>query len=725
VAIGVWLLALLGLAGPGGAQQRTPAVIQTDGGETSVLADRIQEFGGATNLLIAEGNVEIVRGTSRLLADRVELNRDTGEAVAQGKVVFFDGPDRLVGARIDYNLRTGTGVVYSGSAFSAPYYRVSGERMERVGEGIYEIRRGVFTTCEGDDPAWSFRVGSGTVQLDEVVYGRDASFWVGKVPLIPWVPFFAAALRRERQSGFLFPELGQSSRKGFFARVPYYWAISDSQDLTATLDVFTRRGVGLEAEYRYILSRESAGVFSGFGVHEAFRDGRSARAQGLEENRGYATFRHDWQIDRGLSLKIDSTVTSDDRMFREYGDRLGDRSRQRAETTMFLTRQWESWSLVGNFYWYQDLTSTRPVELQRAPEIKFSGVRQPVPGLPWLQHSLESSFTNFVRDVGADGLRVDLHPRLYAPIPVAGLFTLTPFVGGRATYYDKRVVGRRVTRVGALPVEETVDDGRVRWQAEGGLEAETRASRVYELDGAGGIAALKHSIEPRAVLTEIRGVNQKAIPQYDPGRAISSGVDPGYDARVGIDRIGKAHEVTYSLTNRIHAKTVAGPGQEAVRWELMRFVVSQTYNFLPVDQPVKDLFGDLIIQPSQIFRLRADARYNVNGLGLREANADIGLVLPDFSIAVGPRFNEQGGQRFLRAEASARLFRNFDLRGLTYWDVVNGTAIENRVGLDWRFDCWAFGVEYVNRRANEDEVRFSLSLLGVGQTGAKVGAGPR
>ena len=36
--------------------------------------------------------------------------------------------------------------------------------------------------------------------------------------------FFAAALRRERQSGFLFPEFGQSSRRGYFAKVPCYWA---------------------------------------------------------------------------------------------------------------------------------------------------------------------------------------------------------------------------------------------------------------------------------------------------------------------------------------------------------------------------------------------------------------------------------------------------------------------------------------------------------------------
>src|SRR5712664_3006508 len=107
--------------------------------QATVLADQILQVGGPTDLMIAVGNVEITRGQSRLLADRVEINRDTGQAVAQGKVVFYDGPDRLVGERIDYNLKTGTGVVYQGSGVSAPYYHLSAERMDRVGDSVYEL----------------------------------------------------------------------------------------------------------------------------------------------------------------------------------------------------------------------------------------------------------------------------------------------------------------------------------------------------------------------------------------------------------------------------------------------------------------------------------------------------------------------------------------------------------------------------------------------------------
>jgi LPS-assembly protein len=272
-------------AQPGGV------TVRAGGEEATVVADQLQQVGGATDLLIAVGNVEITRGQTRLLADRVELNRDTGQAVAQGKVVFYDGPDRLVGERIDYNLKTGTGVVYKGSAVAAPFYHLSAERMDRVGDSIYEMRRGVFTTCEGDDPPWSFRFGSGTADLDDIVYGRDASFWVKGIPVLPWVPFFAAALRRERQSGFLFPEFGQSSRKGVFSRIPYFWAIDDSQDLTVTLDAYSERGVGLEGDYRYVLSRDHRGELAAVGVNEFLRNDPK-----LSENRGWAVFRHDWQI---------------------------------------------------------------------------------------------------------------------------------------------------------------------------------------------------------------------------------------------------------------------------------------------------------------------------------------------------------------------------------------------------------------------------------------------
>jgi LPS-assembly protein len=700
------LLALfLPLAAPSAPRaqgSRPEAVrIQQNGGEVSVVADQIQQVGGATNLLVATGNVEIVRGAARLLADRVELNRDTGEAVAQGKVVFYDGQDRLVGERIDYNLRTGTGVVYHGSAFSAPYYRVSGDRMDRVGEGVYEIRGGTFTTCEGDVPPWSFRVGSATADLNDIVYGRDASFWVGKLPLLPWIPYFAAAIRRERQSGFLFPLAGLSSSKGSFAHVPYFWAIDDSQDLTASLDVYSERGMGGSLEYRYIKSAEAAGQFNGFMIHEVFRDG---------ELRGGATYQHTWQATPSVSFKVDANVVSDDQLLREYADRLAARATQRAETNVFVSKRWDTWNLVGNILWYQDLTTPRPVELQRVPEIRLEGLRQPVPGLPGFLYETEARATYFVRDVGSDGPRVDLHPRLYRPIPVAGLFTVTPFVGGRATYYSKRVVDVRSSRVGGHPVEETVDDNHVRAQAELGMEMESRVTRVWTLEGTRGIAAVQHVIEPRVTWLEIRGIDQKGNPQFD----------------LAIDDIGKVSEVAYSITQRLNAKTTSGPNQEPVRWEAARFTVAQIFNMLPAaDEPFKDLMAELIVRPNQHFGFRGVGAWNVYGLGTRGATVDIFANYRDLFVAVGTRFNEIGSPfHTVNGEISAKITSNLNARLSTEYDILSGTKVENRVGVDLHFQCWAILLEYVDRHRNEDEIRFSVNLLGLGQTGTRFGASP-
>ena len=699
--------------------QQAPLTIPGAGGETNVVADRIQQVGGASDLFLATGNVEITRGNNRLVADRVELNRATGEAIAQGKAVFFDGQDRLVGERIDFNLNTGTGVVYKGSTFVPPYYHLSADRMDRLGDGVYSIRQGLFTTCEGDDPAWSFKMGSAEANLESSISASDTSFLVKGVPLIPYVPFFAAPLRNERQSGFLFPEFGTNSRYGFLVRTPYYWAINESQDLTATMDVYSKRGIGVDIDYRYMFARDNYGELKAFGVNESFLTSRQSK--GLPENRGYSQLQHAWQVMPSLSVKIDSDVTSDDNIYKTYAYRTADRVKQRADTNVSVTQRWETVNFVGRVYWYQDLTQARAVELQRAPELKLTSVRQPLPGTTGLLYEGQASFTNFIREVGTAGIRADFHPRFYLPIPVAGLFTMTPYAGGRLTLYNKELIGLK-TSLGpailadAVTIDNTRDTIRLRQQMEGGVLLETRASRVYNLSDPGSIAALQHVIEPRANIIEIRGINQKANPQFDPGGGPTAGIDPGYEARTGIDAINKANEVTYSIANHLNARTTSGANEEAVRWELARMTLSQTYNFLPVSQPFKDLIGEVMVQPNEHFRISANARYNVYNLGLRDANGLFSAIFRDFSASVGPRFNEQQTFRFLQTEATARLSRFVDAKTSSAWDVTAGRATEARGGLDIHFDCWAILTEYVHRYGQDSEFRFSINLLGVGQT---------
>ena len=65
-----------------------------------------------------------------------------------------------------------SGTFFTQKDAPAPYYRVSGERMERIGESVYRVRRGVFTTCEDDPPAWSFHFDEATADGR----GREMAF---------------------------------------------------------------------------------------------------------------------------------------------------------------------------------------------------------------------------------------------------------------------------------------------------------------------------------------------------------------------------------------------------------------------------------------------------------------------------------------------------------------------------------------------------------------------
>src|SRR5881409_1970505 len=163
------LASVASVASPQLARAQGQRSVQTAGGDVSIVADRFEQI-GSDNLIVATGNVEVTRGAGRLVADRVEINRATGDAVATGRAIFYEG-----------------------EVHAAPYYRLTGERLERLGESVYRVQQGVFTTCEDETPTWSFHLGDGTADLEDFVYGWHVSFWAKSVPIIPYFPFFAAA----------------------------------------------------------------------------------------------------------------------------------------------------------------------------------------------------------------------------------------------------------------------------------------------------------------------------------------------------------------------------------------------------------------------------------------------------------------------------------------------------------------------------------------------------
>ncbi len=710
-----WMLIAPGLAL---AQERREVTLDAETPVT-VFADRIEHL-ERERLLIAEGRVEVEQGDTRLEADRVEVNTETGEAVAVGRVAFFDGRDRLLGERLEYNFRTGTGIIYRAEGFAEPHFFFRGDRMERFGEKAYRLTGGWFTTCEAETPAWHVRWGQATAYLDDWIWGTNASFWVWKLPLVPFIPVFAANLRKDRHTGFLTPTFGSSNTKGFTVRQPFFWAISDSQDLLVVPTWYEKRGFGLGGAYRYVRTEGSRGELEGFWLQDTEQD----------RERWVIGFRHEEQITPRLTLKADVALVSDDQYFSEFGNTLDERSRQRLESNLTLTQRWEKWNLVARLFTYEDLTTPAAIELLRLPEIRLNAFQQPIPWLPGLLYEFESSYVNFVRDVGSEGQRLDLHPRLSYPVSPDGLFTLTPRVGFRETVYDTTVVGTKVDS--GFVVEDTESELHDRTLLEAGMDLEARAYRVFELDGLLGIQRLQHLVEPRVSYNYVSQDSQTSLPQFD-----------------GIDRIFPTNSLTYSLTNRVKGRAVGTDDRPGRVWELLRLTLSQTWSLTeprtvgstepvgilappepapgtePVPTPaptatkvnrLSSIQTDLIFEPLFGVRFRGTASVDPYEWQLTSATTDLAYDAADWGVTFGTRHGRDGELRFIQGTIRAKLGQRWGARFSTNYDVETGTVIENRLEVDFREQCWAVTVALVDR-TNEDEFHITINLLELGHYG--------
>ena len=223
--------------------------------------------------------------------------------------------------------------------------------------------------------------------------------------------------------------------------------------------------------------------------------------------------------------------------------------------------------------------------------MRLLGTPQPVGGIPGLLWEFEGSAVHFVRDVGSNGDRLDLHPRVSRPIPM-DVVTLTPFLGGRLTGYDRTVTGVRTSRGVDGPIEITSDDPRLRRLLEAGADLETKLTRVYDTGGVWNIDAMLHTIEPRVNYTWIAGKDKNQLPQWTPA----------------LDSIQDASRVEYSLTNRIRGRTVALANAEPVRWELFRLTLGNGYDVRHATW--EDAFATLIVAPTPTTKLRSDITYD-------------------------------------------------------------------------------------------------------------------
>ena len=211
------------------------------------------------------GNTQIIYQTNTIRADSLNLNFESNQAFASGNIQMQDGDQMVLGESAYYDIETETGIILNGAGrFDQGFYY--GREIRKVGENVFDLDHGRFTSCDALHPHFDFRATSMRMYHNDALVGRPIFFYVNDFPLLV-APYAAISIRSGRRSGFLMPSPSYNSQFGkYFEDIGYFWAINDYSDITFLLDLYEKRGYEFRTQlvyldrYRYNGNLESAYV---------------------------------------------------------------------------------------------------------------------------------------------------------------------------------------------------------------------------------------------------------------------------------------------------------------------------------------------------------------------------------------------------------------------------------------------------------------------------------
>ena len=117
------------------------------------------------------------------------------------------------------------------------------------------IKKGVFTTCKKNEDCPPWQIKAKEIKHDKekkIINYKHAWLEIYDKPIIYFPKFFHPDPTVKRQSGFLMPQVIDSSSLGLSFKLPYYKVISDNKDLTFTPRIFSENEALFQNEYRQV-----------------------------------------------------------------------------------------------------------------------------------------------------------------------------------------------------------------------------------------------------------------------------------------------------------------------------------------------------------------------------------------------------------------------------------------------------------------------------------------
>ena len=705
-----------------------------------ISADKMTRLGSPENV-IAEGNVVLEPERDEggppmvIKADWVRYNVRENTVSARGNLSFHSETEEATAGDAYFKLDDDT-AVYTDATLFVPQSNLhfSGRRVEKTGELTYHFAKSTMTTCDtpqGKAPPWEFSAADATLDLEGVAVLKHTVLRVKGVPVF-YFPYMVYPANQKRRTGFLFPEISQSSRSGTGLITPFFVDLSPSADVTLYPGFMSERGMVAGLEFRYISDYGSKGAFAANYLHDTMEDDLDDDFNDdgylrTEKDRYWLRGMMDHDFGDGLIARLDLDMVSDRDYLQEFDNSIVgfDASTERfeqmfdrgfmeetvpfRESRLQLAKTWPTVFFGGEFIGVDDLRDEDDPEthLQTLPRLFFDGSLD----IPATSVSLlwESEYDYFWRERGLGGHRLDINPRLVSPLPFGGrLLEGTVSAGFRHTMYE-------VEDNGPSSLDWSDDKSPDRTALGVNVNLGTTLTREFGLH-LGSVRWLDHAVRPEISYEYLDFRDDDELPYFD-----------------SVDTLKTRNQVNYEIKNDFLLGGTRDDGTPFSRY-IGYFKIEQSYDIEeerrdltgPDDenQPFSDITFTLNIYPLASLQTRYEATYNVYGEGITSYD-----ILNRYTstrgdiFALDYRYVKNSAIDELNASFKTRVTDTLFLEGELIRALEADETVESSIGLLYQPNCWSVKV-MASHTPDEDLISVVFSIVGFGESlGFGLGAG--
>ncbi|MFL6600644.1 MAG: LPS-assembly protein LptD [Steroidobacteraceae bacterium] len=677
-----------------------------------------------------KGNVTVRQGDRQIHSDEIQYNSKTNGFRSDSGLQYEDPIVRITGDGGNYSPSEGANFRSATFDLRQRAARGSADALQLTPQGVIDLKGVRFTTCPKTEAAWEIRAKSVTLDTgSRIGEARSAIVDFQGVPIL-YLPWLSFPLSSERKSGFLFPTLGNNSRSGASFSAPYYWNIAPNADLTFEPIVYSRRGIDLGGETRFLSSNDHGSLTWNYLPYDnVFNSGRTR-----------VKLVNAMELPGEYRFSIDAENVGDTHYFEDFAQGPEGTSTAFVQQQAALTYRDEHWRVDGQIQHYRTTDYTlaeadRPYA--RLPSLAVTG------DFGWgpaeqVRYGFQSEIVNFRRSIDAidivrqqrtctgsaptpcvNGWRVDVMPEASLNFDAPGYF-VRPGIAWRGTQYqlDNTVPGEDRSPSRTLPIA-SLDTGLM-------FEREAGSHNQRTI-----------TLEPRAMYLYVPYRNQDQLPLFDTGLPDLDPVELFRSNRyVGADRVADANQVSVGVTSRL---LDAGTGRQ-----FLTATVGQIYYITNPRVLLPDQVVDGQLVPLEVPRTdhRSDFVAQVALTAFQDWSADIGLQWnPESSQTerseVNIQYKPSGqsvvnvGYRYQRsvleqAEISSSWpvadAWNIFARGI--YSLKDHKPLERFAGFEYRACCWRvrFGARsFVSTRSGSSDtgVYLQLELTGLASVGSE------